>query len=232
MNLRKSTLRLLILALLFIPTQGCNSPIADAAGKLIRTFRYEAFRIPSGGMLPTLEIGDEVYASKSAYRSRDPVRGEIVVFKVARNGAEIAPLDQHPDWEVEIFVKRVLAVPGDEVEWKSGQLILNGSPVEYAETNLEYETYLGRLVPILRTASGAVSHQILIQPEHAEPEVFTTRIGSGRYFLVGDFRTSSNDSRHWGSVRKEEMIGPVVYRYYSGGTQKSGYVWEDLSFSD
>ncbi len=228
----KLALRILLIALLIVTTQGCNSPVADAASKLIRTFRYEAFRIPSGGMLPTLEIGDEVYASKSAYRTRDPVRGEIVVFKVGRNGVDIAPLDQHPDWEVEIFIKRVLAVPGDEVEWRNEQLILNGAPAKYSETGRGYEPFAVRQVPILETDSGSVPHQILVQSEHLQPEVSPTRIRPGRYFLVGDFRTSSHDSRHWGSVRKEELIGPVVYRYYSGDTQNSGFVWEDLRLEE
>ncbi len=78
-----------------------------------RKFVIESFRIPSGGMLPTLLIGDQFFVDKLVLRTRNPLRGELIAF-------------EFPDNRAQIFVKRVIGLPGDQVEMRGGRLLLNG----------------------------------------------------------------------------------------------------------
>ena len=88
---------------------------ALALALILRTFVVQAFWIPSGSMIPTLEVGDRVLVAKFWYRFSDPARGQIAVFKY--------PMDPRRD-----FVKRIIALPGDVVELKEGTIFVNGSP--------------------------------------------------------------------------------------------------------
>src|SRR5512137_2053810 len=89
--------------------------VAVVLALVIRSFVVQAFKIPSGSMIPTLLIGDHLLVNKLVYRFRLPERGEVVVFKF--------PQDRKTD-----FIKRVVALPGDEVELADGKLLINGAP--------------------------------------------------------------------------------------------------------
>src|SRR5512133_4007569 len=97
--------------------------IAVLLALAIRSFIVQAFKIPSGSMIPTLLIGDHLLVNKLVYRFRTPERGEVVVFKF--------PQDRKTD-----FIKRVVALPGDDVELADGELLVNGQPV--ADTHASY----------------------------------------------------------------------------------------------
>ncbi len=91
-----------------------------------------------------------------------------------------------------------------------------------------FTTIEGDVVSLFETQTGDVRHQIA----KSEAEIIPTKgellVEAGRYFMMGDFRTNSNDSRYWGTVREQELIGPVVRRYLSGRSESGGIVWEDL----
>jgi len=182
-------------------------------------------------MAPTLYIGDHIFVSKSAYGSREPMRGEIVAFHIGRPNGQIVPADKSPGAPTQTFIKRIIGIPGDEVEWAAGRLLLNGVVVPEFATERKFKTYEGKLVPIFETRIGEVDYEILRETDRPRLDVPMTKVPPERYFVVGDFRTSSNDSRYWGTVHRSDLIGPAVYRYYVGDAESGEYVWEDVGLA-
>lgn len=147
---------------------------------IIRTFVIQAFWIPSGSMIPTLEVGDRVLVAKFWTYFAKPERGSLYVF--------IYPVDRERD-----FVKRVIAIPGDVVDIRNGVVYINGQPTDepYVKNHDRYT----------------------MRPSNLFPEVPFT-VPENRYFMLGDNRSNSQDSRFWGYVSIEDMRGPVFFRYW------------------
>lgn len=212
--------------ILFLAT-GCDIA-AEGVARLIRAYLYEPFRIPSGGMNPTLLVGDHVYVDKSAFGSREPIRGEIVVFRIARPSVGVGPVDRFPDAPQEFFIKRVVGLPGDKISWNDESVILNGQAIPEVPVDETFETFDGTRVSILSTRIGDVSFSIAKDASSAVPTTGSLIVEPNRLFLMGDFRTNSIDSRSWGTIRRSELVGPVVLRYYSSRKTGGGYVVENL----
>jgi signal peptidase I len=147
---------------------------------LFRTFVVQAFWIPSGSMLPTLQVGDRVLVAKFWNWFATPSRGTIYVFKY--------PEDRKRD-----FIKRIIAVPGDTVDIKTGVVYVNGSPVD--------EPYVVK------------KDQYTLRPNEFYPEV-PFIVPPDRYFALGDNRPSSQDGRFWGYVPAHDIHGPAFFRYW------------------
>lgn len=179
---------------------------------LLRSFVAEPFRIPSGSMLPTLEIGDFILVNKYAYGLRLPVlhtkvlevgepqRGDVVVFRYPQN----------PDID---YIKRLIGVPGDVIEWDNKSLRVNG--VELDRTLVgEYQALDQRngSRPTVRLKEDllGVAHDILIVPNTSGLTGSYT-VQDGEYFMMGDNRDMSNDSRFWGTVPEENLVGKATY---------------------
>jgi signal peptidase I len=179
---------------------------------LLRSFLFEPFRIPSGSMLPTLEIGDFILVNKFDYGLRLPVlhskileigkpqRGDVVVFR-------------YPDNPKVDYIKRLIGLPGDVVEWDNKELKINGTPLtreavgQYTaldQNNVEHDTF--RLMEDLL----GVRHDILILPGTMGRQGSMT-IPEGHYFVMGDNRDMSNDSRYWGLVPEGNLVGKATY---------------------
>jgi signal peptidase I len=140
----------------------------------VRPFVLEAFRIPSESMVPTLEVGDRVFVNKFIYRFTEPERGDIVVFESVNGGEED-------------LIKRVVALPGDEVEVRSGTLLVNGVP--------QNEPYLNREIP--------------------DDSFFgPSRLSEGEVFVMGDNRANSADSRVFGPLPVENIEGEAFMRFW------------------
>lgn len=177
---------------------------------VLRSFIIEPFRIPSGSMYPTLEIGDFIVVNKFAYGIRlpviqnkliplgDPERGDVVVFRY--------PLDPNVD-----YIKRIVGLPGDEISYVDKKLYVNGQ--------LADQTPIGRYVGM---DSGSVmtgakllkeqltddlTHEILIDPDRSGQTLTTVVVPEGHYFAMGDNRDHSADSRSWGFVPDENLKG-------------------------
>ncbi|RUO25825.1 signal peptidase I [Aliidiomarina minuta] len=198
---------------------------------IVRSFVYEPFRIPSGSMMPTLLVGDFVLVEKFRYSLRDPIwrkeiistgtpqRGDIAVFKF--------PVE--PDLD---YIKRIIGLPGDRIIYRDKQLYVQPAgcelPCEEPEILVsehekvsEGEFYRDRF-PLSRyqeTLSG-VEYDILIDPSVA-PRLgqYMTQEGTradewlvpeGHYFMVGDNRDNSIDSRYWGFVEEDLLVGRAV----------------------
>ena len=175
---------------------------------IIRSFIIEPFRIPSGSMIPTLLIGDFIVVNKFTYGIRLPViktkilanntpsRGDVVVFRF--------PLDPSIP-----FIKRVLGLPGDEVLYKDKRLFINGRAITYSEK----ETFLGKNSSRQYTGAEKMiethnegSHMILVRPDSVSAGG-SFKVPEGQYFVLGDNRDNSRDSRFWGFVPEENLVG-------------------------
>lgn len=167
--------------------------IAFLVALLIKTFVLQAFYIPSGSMIPTLQIGDRVLVEKVSYHLTDPHRGNVVVFEKDLSGA--APAGDQPFWvdignavkdlfgfptgNDEDLIKRVIAVGGDTVEGKDGGVYVNGRRIP--------EPYL---------------------PDGTETSAFgPVQIPPGRLWVMGDNRGNSDDSRNFGTISESAVVG-------------------------
>jgi signal peptidase I len=147
---------------------------AFATAIFIVIFVIQPVKVEGTSMLPRLVDQERIFVNRFIYRFTDIHRGDIVVFWY--------PRDQNKS-----FIKRVLAIPGDEVEIRNGAVFVNGEKVDEPYLKPEFRDH--------------ESYRRLIIPE-------------GQYFVLGDHRNSSNDSRNWGCVPRELIYGKAVFRYW------------------
>jgi signal peptidase I len=181
---------------------------------LLRSFLAEPFRIPSGSMIPTLVVGDFILVNKFAYGLRDPVmhtklvtlgepqRGDVVVFRY--------PLDPSKD-----FIKRVIGLPGDHIAYRNKQLWLNGEamPLDADGVYTAGGSTPG-VVYRFQEALGPVQHHVIVNP--ARPaEDFEFEVPEGQYFMMGDNRDGSDDSRRLGTVPERNLVGKAFFIWMS-----------------
>lgn len=181
---------------------------------LFRSFLFEPFKIPSGSMIPTLWIGDFIVVSKYSYGLRLPVlnrkivsigepqRGDVMVFRY--------PVDERIN-----YIKRVVGMPGDTVTLRNKILFINGEPIEQEGVGPWVGKGLNRnppgRSPVKRLEHLAEDpHQIVIYPEQADLQTRTWTVPEGHYFVLGDNRDQSLDSRAWGFVSEDLLVGKAL----------------------
>jgi len=194
---------------------------------VLRSFIVEPFRIPSGSMLPTLQNGDLILVNKYQYGIRlpvidakivplgDPRRGDVVVFRY--------PVDPSID-----YIKRVVGVPGDIVSYHDKQLSINDEPVEQTRVGDFFEPDRGDYIAQFDEKLGATRHNILLDrraPQRLVPisdyplrdhcdysrAGVRCKVPEGHYFMMGDNRDNSLDSRYWGFVADEHIVGRAFF---------------------
>ncbi len=169
--------------------------IALLIALLVRTFVIQAFKIPSGSMENTLLVGDHIFVNKFLYGYHLPyTEGRVLAWTTPRRGDIIVFV--FPEDPTKDFIKRVIAVPGDTVEIRDKALILNGKPL--------HETYT-------RYAEGNAVNGIALRRDNMPP----VKVPKGKYFVMGDNRDRSYDSRFWGFVDEEAIIGKALFIYFS-----------------
>ncbi|MBL8362130.1 MAG: signal peptidase I [Rubrivivax sp.] len=191
---------------------------------LLRSFLFEPFKIPSGSMIPTLLVGDLILVNKFHYGVRlpvinkkiiannDPKRGDVMVFRY--------PVDPRQD-----YIKRVVGIPGDEIIYSNQKLTVNGQPVPTQSLGDYYDEESLRYAPMFSERFGDAEHRILVDPRRQayygpepknfplhencrySPEGITCKVPPGHYFMMGDNRDNSQDSRFWGFVPDENIVG-------------------------
>jgi signal peptidase I len=200
---------------------------------LLRSFLYEPFRIPSGSMLPTLEIGDLILVNKYEYGVRLPVinkkvievgspqRGDVMVFRF--------PLNPSQD-----YIKRVVGLPGDRVEYVNKQLTINGQPVPLTKTDPFYDAERLAFYSQFVENLGEVDHRVIVQDQapsgiaggypNTHPGAcqysgtgIVCKVPPGHYFMMGDNRDNSEDSRFWGFVPEENIVGRAFFIWMNFG---------------
>ena len=196
----------------------------------LRSFLVEPYKIPSGSMIPTLHVGDFILVNKYTYGIRLPVinkkvielntpqRGDVMVFRYPVNPS----LD---------YIKRVVGLPGDKIAYFNKQLTINGKPVPLDKD----QPYLGTglfYTPRYQEKLGEVRHSILLDRETEAPILPITRfpgienchynangvecvVPSGHYFMMGDNRDNSQDSRYWGFVPDENIVGKAFFIWFN-----------------
>jgi len=202
-----------------------------------RAFLIDPFRIPSGSMLPTLWIGDHLFVNKLVYGARipftslhlpalrDPQRGEVVVFSVAVDGNKTYPADRRSDLPREDFIKRIIGTPGDRIDIVDGVVFVNGEPIVTRATGEHFADDSGRELEISTSEIGGRRFAMLHDPGR-RPRPATFEVEPDRYFMLGDNRDFSNDSREWGTVRRAEIKGPAFLLYWSWSFSGS---WGELA---
>lgn len=203
---------------------------------LLRSFLFEPFKIPSGSMIPTLQIGDLILVNKFHYGIRLPVvnlkvtegapvqRGDVMVFR-------------YPPKPTVDYIKRVVGVPGDEISYLNKRLSVNGQAVKsealpdfFDESTLRYFRHEREQLP-------GKTHQIIIDNERpafiAGADEFPMRehcrysiegvvckVPEGHYFMMGDNRDNSLDSRYWGFVPDANIVGKAIFVWMNFGDLK------------
>ncbi len=175
--------------------------VAVVLALIIRTFLFQAFKIPSGSMLDTLLIGDHLLVNKFIYGTkipgsderylsiRDPERGDVVVFEF--------PEDEGKSYfKRRDFIKRVIGLPGDMIEVKAKQVYVNGQPFSIPQELHKDQEMI---------------------PSGASPRDFVgpIKVPDDNYFVMGDNRDFSFDSRFWGYVHKSKIKGLAFIKYWS-----------------
>ena len=194
---------------------------------VIRSFIAEPFRIPSSSMMPTLLIGDFILVNKFSYGIRLPVtngkvvdlgepeRGDVIVFRF--------PEDPRID-----YIKRVVGLPGDQIAYRNKVVYVNGAPVAQEDVGIYQGEGSGAEMTgsLLKTERlPGVEHQILqrrsgsgFYPVHEGPWT----VPSGHYFVLGDNRDNSQDSRFWGFVPEENLVGKAFLIWMNWDTRNGG----------
>lgn len=196
---------------------------------ILRSFIMEPFRIPSASMMPTLLIGDFILVNKYDYGIRLPVihtkifenhtpeRGDIIVFR-------------YPEDPSIPYIKRVVGVPGDHLEYHNKSLYINGIAVEQDPIG-KYEVMRGggnwNILSWRKEHLGDVTHEILIDPDSLSLNV-ETWIPEGKYFVLGDNRDNSKDSRYWGFVPDENLVGRAFMIWMNWNTKNGGITWSRI----
>ncbi|MFC4253674.1 signal peptidase I [Sinimarinibacterium flocculans] len=182
---------------------------------VVRSFVVEPFRIPSGSMIPTLLVGDFILVNKFAYGLRDPVlhtkftggsepeRGDIVVFRW--------PVDPSKD-----FIKRVIGLPGDRVAYRDKRLFVNGEPAPIEADGVYTAPGLPPpgVVYRMRENLTGIEHHVLVNPGRPADD-FEIVVPEGEYFMMGDNRDGSDDSRRWGTVPARNLVGKAFFIWMS-----------------
>lgn len=178
---------------------------------VLRSFLLEPFQIPTGSMIPTLQVGDFILVNKYAYGVRlpvigtkimdvdDPQRGEVMVF--------------FPPHEDKYYIKRVIGLPGDTIRYEDKRLYVNGEMVsEEFEEDITIETSIGELPGTLHTETiNGIEHATQHITGVARQRARTTWvIPAGNYFMMGDNRDNSSDSREWGTVPEKDIVGKAI----------------------
>jgi signal peptidase I len=202
--------------------------IAILIALAIRAFVVEPYRIPSGSMFPTLLVGDHLFVNKFIYGIklpftdlrlpglREPERGDIIVFTVAQRGSQTFPADQRPELPREEFVKRLIGLPGDRIAFRGGRVFVNGEPIEVRPLGETFQDDQGDILDMNEVTLGDHHFRILDDPNVNFPgPTDTITVEPGRYFMLGDNRDHSKDSRFWGTVRLAEIKGPAFILYWS-----------------
>jgi signal peptidase I len=171
---------------------------------LIRAFVAQAYNIPSGSMKPTLLVGDFILVNKLVYRFSEPQRGDIVVFKY--------PIDPNID-----FIKRIVALPGEQVEVRNNQVFINGKPLPLIEVNREEENGVRKVIYEEVLPEG-IKHKVQFYEDFpfSKRDFGPVVVPPNHYFVMGDNRDNSEDSRYWGFLPRENIVGKAFVIYFSG----------------
>jgi signal peptidase I len=177
---------------------------------ILRSFLFEPFQIPTGSMIPTLNVGDFIVVNKFAYGLRLPVTGmRILDIGEPKRGDVMVFIPPH---DPRYYIKRVIGLPGDHIRYTNDTVYINGEPLPQEEADVIPE--LG--VQHSRETVGGVTHDIYTHTSEGFDRSYGwlapegAVIPEGHYFMMGDNRDASDDSRSWGPVSEKSVVGKAV----------------------
>jgi len=200
---------------------------------ILRSFLIEPFRIPSGSMIPTLKVGDFILVNKFSYGIRLPVidlkvinvskpkRGDVVVFRYPKNPS----ID---------YIKRVVGLPGDKISYVGKNVFVNGKRMAANMIGPYTETKDGLPIPgankLSEDLGDGVKHEILIDSTRSS---FSGEwlVPEDNYFVMGDNRDNSNDSRFWGTVPEANLVGKAFMIWMNWNFEDGGIEWARIGDS-
>lgn len=193
---------------------------------LLRSFLIEPFRIPSGSLEPTLLVGDFVAVNKFAYGLRLPVWEKKVLSIANPKSGEIAVFRWPPNPGFD-YIKRVIGVPGDKVSYHNKVLTINGK--EMKQTFVEYTTdeSSGKAVAKYKENLSGIVHEIFVRPDVPAVD-FDVEVPPGQYFMMGDNRDDSADSRFWGFTADEYLRGKAFLVWMSWNGKTDSVRWSKI----
>ena len=185
---------------------------------VFRGFIFEPFRVPSNSMMPTLLTGDFILVNKFDYGLRLPLlNSKIIDFSKPERGDVI--VFRYPNYEHSSgysgvdFIKRVVALPGDTISYEKDQLTVNGETVDYRKIGAYQGVDSGKAMSGYRHVRELIDHadhDILLHPLGHSRELSKTTVPEGHYFVMGDNRSHSSDSRFWGYVPEDYILGRAI----------------------
>lgn len=199
----------------------------------LRSFLVEPFKIPSGSMIPTLLVGDFILVNKFTYGIRLPVINKKIIDINSPQRGDVVVFRYPPDPSLD-YIKRVIGLPGDRISYVDKKLLINGREIrrkrldDYLDPDRLY--YTPRFIESL----DKVEHSILLDPEAsgaARPIVdfpyrdncqysvsgVSCTVPAGHYFVMGDNRDNSQDSRYWGFVPDRNLVGKAFFIWFNFG---------------
>ncbi len=183
---------------------------------LIRSFVVEPFKIPSGSMMPTLLAGDFILVNKFTYGLRVPILNNTFIEVGKPERGDVFVFHYPPDPSID-YIKRVIGVPGDKIAYRNKQLFVNGEPVELTLVG-DYQYVAPGLNMVMakhyQEQLGEVRHDVLIEDNSLaiDGEV---EVPAGHYFAMGDNRDNSKDSRFWGFVPEDNLVGKAFLIWWN-----------------
>ena len=202
---------------------------------VLRSFVAEPFKIPSGSMIPTLLVGDLILVNKSTYGVRlpiintkilnvgDPQRGDVMVFRYPKNPAQK-------------YIKRVVGLPGDVISYQNKRLTINGQAVAVQSQGEYFDSDRVTYSEKFSEKLGKTEHLLLNdreRPAYINAESFpdksacnygssgvVCKVPAGHYFMMGDNRDNSADSRYWGFVPEQNIVGKAFFVWMNFGNLK------------
>jgi signal peptidase I len=193
----------------------------------LRSFIAEPFKIPSGSMLPTLLIGDLILVNKFSYGIRLPVIHSKIVETGAPKRGDVAVFRYPPDPNVD-YIKRVVGLPGDTVQFQDQKLTINGQLVDLKPGGEFYDPDRLNYSPQYSEKLGEIDHKVLTELGKSssissqgkfpfwencqyDRNGLTCKVPQGHYFMMGDNRDNSLDSRYWGFVPEGNLVGRAFF---------------------
>ena len=185
---------------------------------VFRGFIFEPFRVPSNSMMPTLLTGDFILVNKFDYGFRLPIsnsklvefskpnRGDVIVFRYPN-------YEKNPGYSGVDFIKRIVAGPGDVISYKNDQLTINDNSMDIKIIGPYIGVDSGKPMnnyKLVQEFIDSMPHEILLNPKGYSKELPEITIPEGHYFVMGDNRAHSSDSRFWGFVPEDYIIGRAI----------------------
>jgi signal peptidase I len=204
---------------------------------VLRSFLFEPFKIPSGSMIPTLLVGDYILVNKFVYGLRLPVLNTKITEGHAPQRGDVMVFRYPPKPSLD-YIKRVVGLPGDEVAYLNKKLTINGQPVskvsmpifleeDSMQYRTEFEEDLGgkkhRMLNYEGTPAGVLPELQGFARQDActySVEGIRCKVPAGHYFMMGDNRDNSQDSRYWGFVPEENIVGKAIFIWMNFGDIK------------